>query len=104
MRFTQWNCGFSVGKLAVSSHLYTSDELNGEFPGRAFRVIDTFTLNKKEVKEHLGGITKANIAVRNFPLSANELRDKLKLKEGGEQYIFATTHKEKRLLILCEKA
>ena len=95
---------FSVGKLAVSSHLYTSDELNGEFPGRAFRVIDTFTLNKKEVKEHLGGITKANIAVRNFPLSANELRDKLKLKEGGEQYIFATTHKEKRLLILCEKA
>ncbi len=95
---------FSVDKLAVSSHLYTSDEPINDFPGRTFRIIDTFTLNKKDVKEHLGGITKANIAVRNFPLSANELRNKLKLKEGGEQYLFATTHMERRVLILCEKA
>ena len=95
---------FSVDKLAVSSHLYTSDNLIEAFPGRAFRVIDTFTLNKKEVKEHLGGITKANIAVRNFPLSANELRNKLKIKEGGDLYLFATTHMEKRLVVMCEKA
>ena len=95
---------FSVDKLAVSSHLYTSGEPINDFPGRTFRIIDTFTLNKKDVKEHLGGITKANIAVRNFPLSANELRNKLKLKEGGEQYLFATTHMERRVLILCEKA
>ena len=95
---------FSVDKLAVSSHLYTSDNFIEAFPGRAFRVIDTFTLNKKEVKEHLGGITKANIAVRNFPLSANELRNKLKIKEGGDLYLFATTHMEKRLVVMCEKA
>lgn len=94
---------FPVEKLAVSSHLYTSDNLIEAFPGRAFRVINTFTLNKKEVKEHLGGITKANIAVRNFPLSANELRNKLKIKEGGDIYLFATTHMEKRLVIMCEK-
>lgn len=95
---------FSVDKLAVSSHLYTSDNLIEAFPGRAFRVIDTFTLNKKEAKEHLGGITKANIAVRNFPIGANELRNKLKIKEGGDLYLFATTHMEKRLVVMCEKA
>ena len=95
---------FSVDKLAVSSHLYTSDNLIEAFPGRAFHVIDTFTLNKKEVKEHLGGITKANIAVRNFPIGANELRNKLKIKEGGDLYLFATTHMEKRLVVMCEKA
>lgn len=95
---------FSVDKLAVSSHLYTFDNLIEAFPGRAFRVIDTFTLNKKEVKEHLGGITKANIAVRNFPIGANELRNKLKIKEGGDLYLFATTHMEKRLVVMCEKA
>lgn len=94
---------FSVEKLAVSSHLYTSDEPINDFPGRAFRVTATFTLNKKDVKDHLGGITKANIAVRNFPLSANELRNKLKIKEGGDIYLFATTHMEKRLIIMCEK-
>lgn len=95
---------FPVEKLAVSSHLYTSDEPINDFPGRAFRVVDTFTLNKKEVKEHLGNVKKANIAVRNFPLSANELRNRLKIKEGGDIYIFATTHMEKRLVIMCEKA
>ena len=95
---------FPVEKLAVSSHLYTSDEPINDFPGRAFRVVDTFTLNKKEVKEHLGNVKKANIAVRNFPLSANELRNRLKIKEGGDIYLFATTHMEKRLVIMCEKA
>jgi len=95
---------FPVEKLAVSSHLYTSDEPINDFPGRAFRVIDTFTLNKKDMKEHLGSIKKANIAVRNFPLSANELRNKLKIKEGGDIYLFATTHMEKRLVVMCEKA
>ncbi|MCR5498648.1 MAG: RsmD family RNA methyltransferase [Paludibacteraceae bacterium] len=95
---------FPVEKLAVSSHLYTSDEPINDFPGRAFRVIDTFTLNKKDVKEHLGSIKKANIAVRNFPLSANELRNRLKIKEGGDIYLFATTHMEKRLVVMCEKA
>lgn len=94
---------FFAEKLAVSSHLYTSDEPINDFPGRAFRVTATFTLNKKDVKDHLGGITKANIAVRNFPLSANELRNKLKIKEGGDIYLFATTHMEKRLIIMCEK-
>ncbi len=95
---------FPVEKLAVSSHLYTSDEPINDFPGRTFRVIDTFTLNKKEVKEHLGNVKRANIAVRNFPLSTNELRDRLKIKEGGDIYLFATTLMEKRLVIMCEKA
>lgn len=94
---------FPVKKLDASSHLYTSSEIINTFPGRAFRVTSAFSLNKKEVKENLRGIEKANIAVRNFPISVNELRNKLKIKEGGEKYIFATTHKGEHLLILCEK-
>lgn len=95
---------FKADKIDTSSHLYTSDELIDDFPGRRFHVTGTFTMNKKEVKEHLKGVEKANIAVRNFPLSANELKSRLKLKDGGDIYLFATTHRGDHILILCEKA
>lgn len=94
---------YQLHKLDSSSHLYTSDTLSEDFPGRKFRVISTFTMNKKELKEHLQGMTKANIAVRNFPLSANELKNKLKLKDGGDDYLFATTHNGERMIVKCEK-
>ncbi len=94
---------FKAEKLDTSSHLYTSDEIIQDFPGRKFRVIGTFSMNKRELKEHLQGISHANIAVRNFPLSANELKSKLKLKDGGETYLFATTHRGNRVIVKCMK-
>lgn len=93
-----------INKLHSSSHLYTSDTLHTNFQGRKFQVISTTSLNKKELKKHLVNIDKANITVRNFPLTPDELRKKIGLKDGGDIYIFATTlADERKVLILCNK-
>ncbi len=95
---------YPVRKLHPSSHLYTSDTYVADFPGRSFRVLEFFSLNKKESKQPLAGLTQANISVRNFPLTVNELRKKTALKEGGDVYLFATTLRDdKRVMIRCEK-
>ena len=91
--------------LSKNSHLFVSREPIEAFPGRSFRIIAVSSFNKKELKRHLSGITKANIATRNFPLSVAELRKRLKLKDGGETYIFATTlSDESHVLMITEKA
>jgi len=95
---------YDIRKLHKNSHLYTSDIFISDFPGRIFCIKNSFSLNKKESKQSLSGITQANISVRNFPLTVNELRKKTGLKEGGGVYFFATTLKdEKRVIIKCEK-
>lgn len=82
---------FGVGKLQASSHLYTSAELKADFPGRIFAVDAVYPFNNKLCKEIGKEIPKANIAVRNFPLSVDDLRKKTKIKEGGNVFLFATT-------------
>lgn len=82
---------YGAKMLSKNSHLFVSREPIAVFPGRSFRIIAISSFNKKELKRYLSGITKANIATRNFPLSVAELRKRLKLKDGGETYIFATT-------------
>ncbi len=82
---------YGVEMLAPNSHLFVSEEPVEAFPGRCFAIQAVTTLNKKELKHHLAGMTQANIATRNFPLSVAELRKRLKLKDGGEDYLFATT-------------
>lgn len=95
---------YPVEKLHVNSHLYTSAALVPDFPGRRFRVEAVSGFGKKELKEFLAGMDKTNITVRNFPLSVAELRKRLKLKEGGEDYIFATTlSNEQKVLIKGRK-
>jgi len=95
---------FNLHKLHTSSHLYTSDNIEPDFPGRKFRVKEWFPFNKKALKEHLKGVDKANITIRNFPLSVDEIRKKTSIKDGGELYIFATTlSDEKKVLIIGEK-
>jgi hypothetical protein len=82
---------YAVQKLHVNSHLYTSDKRISTFPGRVFEVKEWFVPNKKNVKSFLSLTKKANIAVRNFPLSVAEIRRKTGLREGGDVYLFATT-------------
>ena len=95
---------FSLKKLHPNSHLYTSDALIKHFPGRIFRIVSQFSLNKKEIKEGLSDLKKANITVRNFPATVAELRKRTKLAEGGDTYLFASTlNNEQKLLIRCEK-
>lgn len=95
---------YGVKMLAKNSHLFVSQEPVEEFPGRSFCIKSISSFNKKELKRQLAGIAKANIATRNFPLSVAELRKRLKLKDGGKTYIFATTQSdESHVLFVCEK-
>lgn len=96
---------YDARMLSKNSHLFVSQAPIEAFPGRSFRIIAISSFNKKELKRYLSGITKANIATRNFPLSVAELRKRLKLKDGGETYIFATTlSDESHVLVITEKA
>ena len=96
---------YDARMLSKNSHLFVSQAPIEAFPGRSFRIIAVSSFNKKELKRHLSGITKANIATRNFPLSVAELRKRLKLKDGGETYIFATTlSDESHVLMITGKA
>lgn len=92
---------YCIEKLHPSSHLYTSDKLIADFPGRIFKVENVFSLKDKALK----GIKKANLTVRNFPSTVAELRKRLKLNEGGSDYLFATTlADESKVIIKCSKA
>lgn len=95
---------FGVTPLHQNSHLFVSDKEVTEFPGRGFVIERITSMNKRDLKESLAGITQANIAVRNFPMSAEELRRRLKLRDGGDAFIFATTVENVgHRLFICRK-
>ena len=82
---------YGICAISRNSHLFLSDELKEDFPGRTFAIDAVTTMNKRQLRQTLSGMKQANIAVRNFPLSLAELRKRLKLNDGGDTYIFATT-------------
>ena len=95
---------YKVEKLHPNSHLYTSQLLVPDFPGRTFRIVQSCGFSKKELKQLLSGIKQANLTVRNFPATVAELRRRLKLADGGSTYLFATTlANEDKLLIAGER-
>ena len=95
---------YGVVQADVNSHLFLSDRQVELFPGRGFIIDKVTSMNKRDLKEALSSLTHANIAVRNFPLSAVELRRRLKLRDGGDTFIFATTvANQGHLLFVCRK-
>lgn len=95
---------FGVKPLHANSHLFVSDVMVPNFPGRRFVIEKITSMNKRELKESLDGVTQANLAVRNFPQSVADLRKRLKLQDGGDTYIFATTIENVGLrLLICRK-
>ena len=95
---------YKVEKLHLFSHLFTSDKLIVDFPGRVFRIVGRSDFSKQGIKSLLSGIKQANLTVRNFPATVQELRKKLKIAEGGSAYLFATTmNDESHVLFRCEK-
>lgn len=82
---------FGVTQIGPSSHLFVSEQQIADFPGRGFTIEAVGSMNKKDTKRLLNGMKQANIAVRNFPLTAPQLRKKLKLADGGTVYLFGTT-------------
>ena len=91
---------FDACQIATNSHLFVSYQQIADFPGRSFRILSVTSLNKRELQQALAGTTRANIAVRNFPLSAPELRKRLRLSDGGDTYIFATTLSDGRHVVI----
>ncbi|MEQ8217411.1 MAG: class I SAM-dependent methyltransferase [Arenibacter sp.] len=92
---------FNMFKLHEHSHLYTHNQLL-DFPGRRFKVVKTIPFNKKELQKL--EVKKANITIRNFPISVAEIRKKFKIKDGGEDYLFFTTnHKGEKIVVHCHK-
>ena len=90
--------------LAANSHLFVGDRHFADFPGRQLRIQSICTLNKRQLKATLAGITHANITTRNFPMSAAELRKRLRLIDGGAHHILASTiGKCEHVLFVCTK-
>lgn len=102
--FAQIAIRYDIHQLHPNSHLYVSDTYIDRFPGRKFILSDICSLGKTDQKR-LQQLGKANIAVRNFPLSVAQLRQRLHLSDGGSTYIFATTlaPDNKKVLLICRK-
>lgn len=93
----------SVTKIAPNTHLYTSEEADTKFPGRAFQVIAEGPLEKKWLQEVLPQ-KRANITTRNFPINADEIRKKFQLKDGGEFTLLAyRDFSNKNKVVLAKK-
>lgn len=101
--FDELAAAYGVSPVSRNSHLFLSDEPVEGFPGRNFVVERVTTMNKGELRKALVGIEKANIATRNFPLTVAELRKRLKIKDGGDVYIFATITAEGEHLLLISR-
>lgn len=102
--FAELSKAYGIRAISSNSHLFLSADRVEGFPGREFVVEAVTTLNKRQLKETLGSLQQANISVRNFPMSVAELRKRLKLRDGGDTYIFATTTREgERVLIVGHK-
>lgn len=102
--FAELGKAYGIRAISSNSHLFLSADRVEDFPGREFVVEAVTTLNKRQLKQTLGSLQQANISVRNFPMSVAELRKRLKLRDGGDTYIFATTTREgERVLIVGHK-
>ncbi|MBX2968965.1 MAG: class I SAM-dependent methyltransferase [Cyclobacteriaceae bacterium] len=93
---------FKLHKVHVNTHLYTSDELVPDFPGRIFRIEATVKPDVKSIKLHLPEET-ANVITRNYPLTPDTLRKKIGLKDGGEKYVIGFTAIGKRLVVIANR-
>lgn len=99
------SAAYRLAQISANSHLYVSHSPVAAFPGRSFIVEAVTTMNRQQLRRSLQGITRANVTVRNFPLTVAELRKRLKLKDGGDKYIFATTLADSaHCLLICRRA
>ncbi|MBR4187056.1 MAG: hypothetical protein IKQ85_01125, partial [Bacteroidaceae bacterium] len=96
---------YGVRKLHPFSHLFTFAHFIEDFPGRAFTIEDSYNFSKNEIKRLQGDVSQCNLTVRNFPSTVAELRKRLKLREGGDCYLFATTLCDgSHVLLRCKQA
>ncbi|NVO33496.1 THUMP-like domain-containing protein [Hymenobacter lapidiphilus] len=98
--FKSVGTAFELLKLHQHSHLYTSDTLHADFPGRIFRILAVEKYDASTLRAYLGPSVRAHVTTRNFPDSVAEFRHRTGIREGGDLYLFATTSHEGKLLVL----
>lgn len=92
-----------LAKIAVNSHLYTSDTFYADFPGRKFKVEKAVKFDKKHLHKELKG-TYANASCRNFPLKPDALKKIIGHKDGGSRYLFFTQNNlNEKMVIFTSK-
>ncbi len=94
---------YGIKAVGRNSHLFISAELIEDFPGRKFQITAVSSMNKKDMKHVMRGVSKANVSVRNFPMRAEELKRRLKVRDGGDTYIFGTTITGVRHVLIITK-
>ena len=82
---------FGIEPVGRNSHLFVSPHFIDSFPGRKLKITAISSMNKREWSQSIAGLERANVAVRNFPMKAEELRRRLKLKDGGSAFVYGTT-------------
>ena len=102
--FKSFSEKYKLPKLHVNSHLYTTDDISGGVMGKVYEIISEIKSDKKVIKK-LFPSGKVNVVVRNYPLKAEEIKNKFRLKDGGENFLIATTTQDgKPRLFHCRKA
>lgn len=91
---------YGVYQIASNSHIFISENCNSDFPGKIWKIEGVCSMNKKEIKQIISDLEYANIATYNFPISVNDLKKKLKLKDGGTTRILATTDSKNQHVII----
>jgi hypothetical protein len=86
---------YGLCKMAQHTHLYLADHLVENFPGRVWQIIETNTKNYKDIS--------AGIMTRNYPLTPEQLRKKLKIKDNDTYTIIGARLEDKPTLFLCKK-
>lgn len=104
---------FGLAAVGPNSHLFVrnpdiveppSKSADKDFPGRVFQISAISSMNKHSLRQNLQCITQANISTRNFPLKPEELRRRLKLRDGGDTYLFGTTLSDgSHVILICKK-
>lgn len=96
---------YNISRIHNNSHLFVNETLTEDFPGRRFIITSIIPFKSNAIKSISKSFPQINVSVRNFRLSAEELKKKLKVNDGGNNYLFGTTDKDNNaILLICKKA
>lgn len=93
---------YGLSKLHANTHLYTSDVNCENFPGRVFKVLAPVKPDRGSIMEFFPD-TKANIIIRNYTTTPDELKRRLRLSDGGERYLIGFTSHKGPSLVVAER-